>query len=80
MKRIQFRLSTFTLYYFKKGKEVIVVDKQYKVKYLKNIGIILSIIIIIYLSLSFYFFNHFYFGTIVNGVNISCKNLESANT
>ncbi|MBN1067792.1 peptidoglycan-binding protein [Clostridium botulinum] len=80
MKRIQFRLSTFTLYYFKKGKEVIVVDKQYKVKYLKNIGIILSIIIIIYLSLSFYFFNHFYFGTIVNGVNISCKNLENANT
>ncbi len=80
MKRIQFKVSTFTLYYFKKGKEVIVVDKQYKVKCLKNIGIILILLIIIYFSLSFYFFNHFYFGTIVNGVNISCKNLDDANT
>lgn len=52
---------------------------KYKVKYLKNIGIILFIIMIIYFALSLYFINHFYFGTEINGVDISCKNIDYAN-
>ncbi|AOR23436.1 L,D-transpeptidase family protein [Clostridium taeniosporum] len=51
-------------------------NKLYKVKYLKYIGIIF---IIMYFILSFYFINHFYFGTVINGVNISCKNIDEAN-
>lgn len=56
-------------------------DKQ-KIKSNKTLLILiilLSISILIYFMMSLYFMKHFYFGTVVNSVNISGKSLKKAN-
>ena len=35
-----------------------------------------SIIFLLYLSLAIYFSNHFYFGSVINGVNVSGKTVD----
>ena len=52
--------------------------KLYLQKNKKYLSIALGIIIIIYFAVSFYFTSHFYFGTTINGVNVSGATLEKA--
>lgn len=54
-------------------------DKLKKNKLIGNIVIMLSSILLIYLIISIYFINHFFFNTEVNGVNLSLKNYKEAN-
>ena len=44
----------------------------------KKIILITVIIIIIYIGISLFFKSHFYFGTIINGINISGKTVDKA--
>lgn len=44
----------------------------------KGIIISLSLIVIIYLGLSLYFSNHFYFGSKINGINVAGKTVKQA--
>ncbi|MEK6265947.1 MAG: L,D-transpeptidase/peptidoglycan binding protein [Clostridium sp.] len=46
------------------------------------IGIIISLwaILAIYLGMAIYFMNHFYFGSSINAINVSGKNVEVVNT
>lgn len=56
--------------------------RQHDKHYTKNkkiiIGIIISfcILLAIYIGTSLYFINHFYFGTVINNVNASCKTVD----
>lgn len=43
-------------------------------------SIVLSTLLGIYLGFSLYFMHHFYFGTMINGVDVSGKDVESAKT
>lgn len=54
---------------------------QIKLKKQNNILIItlISLILIMYSSAVFYFKNHFYFGTTINGINASGKTVEEVN-
>lgn len=45
-------------------------------KYIKVGFISLSVLLILYLGISIYFSNHFYFGTVINGINVSGKTVE----
>lgn len=47
-------------------------------KKLKGIIISLSLMVIIYLGLSLYFSNHFYFGSKINGINVAGKTVKEA--
>jgi lipoprotein-anchoring transpeptidase ErfK/SrfK len=64
----------------KKGKEIhamAILEKMSK----RNKGIALAVLltaIIIYFSIYAFFRSHFYFGTEINGVNVSCKTTEQA--
>ena len=49
-------------------------------KLLKIAGIILSPLTVIYLGISFYFINHFYFNTVINSVNVSGQTIKQADT
>ena len=44
------------------------------------IGIIISIctLLIIYFGMAIYFMNHFYFGSAINCINVSGKNVEDS--
>ncbi|MBX4267503.1 hypothetical protein [Clostridium estertheticum] len=44
-------------------------------------GIIISIFIllIIYFGMAIYFMNHFYFGSVINSINVSGKSVEDVN-
>ena len=53
-------------------------NKLIKKKAIGNIVIIISVIVLIYLTFSIYFINHFFFNTKVNGVNLSLKNHKEA--
>ncbi|MBD7911556.1 L,D-transpeptidase/peptidoglycan binding protein [Clostridium sp. Sa3CVN1] len=46
---------------------------------MKGIIISLCILLVIYLGFSIYFRNHFYFGSTINGINVSGKTVEDAN-
>lgn len=50
--------------------------KIIKNKYIKYSIISFSVLLLIYFSMSMFFRNHFYFGTIVNGINVSGKTVE----
>jgi hypothetical protein len=60
----------------------VVIDIEVKVnKNKKNVkGIIISLcaMIVIYVGLSIYFSNHFYFGSKINGINVAGKTVEQA--
>ena len=43
------------------------------------IMLIITIILGVYLIISIYFTKHFYIGTYINGINVSCKTLNEAN-
>ena len=45
---------------------------------IKSISIALTVLIIIYLGISIYFIDHFYFGTKINDVMVSGKSIEEA--
>jgi lipoprotein-anchoring transpeptidase ErfK/SrfK len=47
-------------------------------KFIKGIIISFSTLLVIYLGISIYFTNHFYFGTVLNGINVSGKTAEEA--
>ncbi len=47
-------------------------------KIFKTAGIILSPLVVIYLGISFYFINHFYFNTTINNVNVSGQTIQDA--
>ena len=49
-----------------------------KKKIVITVGIVVGSLLAIYLGLSFYFMNHFYFRSSVNGVNVSGKTIASA--
>nr|WP_106060013.1 L,D-transpeptidase family protein [Clostridium vincentii] len=51
--------------------------KKYR-KIIKSVIICFCTLLIIYLGLSIYFSNHFYFGTVINGINVSAKTVEQA--
>jgi len=51
-------------------------DKSSKV--IPGVVISLSILAAVYLGLSLYFTNHFHFGSIINGINVSGKTVEEA--
>ncbi|MBU3202243.1 L,D-transpeptidase/peptidoglycan binding protein [Clostridium estertheticum] len=40
----------------------------------------LPILIVIYLGISMYFSNHFYYGFVINGIDASCKTVEEVDT
>ena len=47
--------------------------KLFKSKVTGNIIILITSILLIYLVISLYFINHFFFNTTVNGINLSLK-------
>ncbi len=49
------------------------IEKLFNRGLTQNIIILTALIILIYLLISFYFVNHFFFNTVVNGVNLSLK-------
>lgn len=49
-----------------------------RIKTIENIAIIIASLMLIYLVFSFYFVNHFFFNTVINGVNISLKTYQEA--
>ncbi|VYT88805.1 L,D-transpeptidase family protein [Clostridium tertium] len=54
--------------------------KFLKNKLIGNIVIVICSIILIYISISLYFTKHFFFNTIVNGVDLSLKNHNAINS
>jgi len=54
------------------------IKKFFKYEALGNITIILASIILVYLLVSIYFSNHFFFHTVINEVNLSLKAYEDA--
>lgn len=44
------------------------------------IMLIITLMLGVYVFFSIYFMNHFYFGTYINGINVSCKTIEEAST
>ncbi|AKA69217.1 L,D-transpeptidase family protein [Clostridium scatologenes] len=55
------------------------VKKFFKSKKISNIIIVIASITLIYLLVSIYFANHFFFNTVINGVNVSLKPYDDAN-
>ncbi|WPC43995.1 L,D-transpeptidase family protein [Clostridium sp. JS66] len=55
------------------------VKKFFKSKDKANIAIVIFSIILIYLLISVYFTNHFFFNTVINGVDVSLKSYDDAN-
>ena len=47
-------------------------------KLVKGIIISFCTMLVIYLGLSIYFSNHFYFGSEINGINVSGKTVEAS--
>ena len=54
------------------------IESFLKSKKLGNIIIIVALSLLIYLSVSLYFTNHFFFNTKVNGINLSLKSREAS--
>lgn len=54
-------------------------EKQNRKKIITGIIIAACTLLIIYLGISFYFTNHFYFGSEINGINVSGETVEEAN-
>lgn len=46
----------------------------------KNIKIVIASIILVYLLISLYFMNHFFFNTVINGVDVSLKAHDAVNS
>jgi hypothetical protein len=74
----------------KKLKKIAMTTKIYlctlKEKLIKNrrktaigIGIFLSALLVVYLGMAAYFINHFYFGSEINGINVSGKSVKKVN-
>lgn len=55
------------------------VKKFFKSKDKANIAILIFSIILIYLLISVYFTNHFFFNTVINGADVSLKSYDDAN-
>lgn len=53
---------------------------RYRKEIWKGVIVSISILILIYLSMSIYFLNHFYFGSSVNCIDISGKSVKDAET
>lgn len=49
------------------------IRKLYKRKYIGNIIILISSALLVYLLISIYFLNHFFFNTVINGADVSLK-------
>ncbi|MDS1003308.1 peptidoglycan binding domain-containing protein [Clostridium sporogenes] len=49
------------------------IEKLFKSKNTRNIGILIASIFLFYLLISVYFSNHFFFNTVINGVDVSLK-------
>ena len=43
------------------------------------VSLIIVMILGIYVLMSIYFDKHYYFGTYINGINVSCKTVDEAN-
>lgn len=56
----------------------IYIKKLFKNKYAGNIIILIASIILVYLLGSIYFSNHFFFSTVINGVDVSLKAYDEA--
>lgn len=54
------------------------IKELFKSKGTGNIIILITSILLIYLLISLYFINHFYFNTVINGVDLSLKSYKSA--
>lgn len=55
------------------------ISRTIKNKFVGGIIILISSLVLIYLLLSMYFINHFFFNTRINGVDLSLKNYKEAN-
>lgn len=53
--------------------------KLFKNESIGNIIIFIASIVLIYLLISLYFVNHYFFNTVINGVNVSLKAHEDVN-
>ncbi|KOR25226.1 peptidoglycan binding domain-containing protein [Clostridium sp. L74] len=49
------------------------IEKLFKSKNTRNIGILIASILLFYLLISVYFSNHFFFNTVINGADVSLK-------
>ncbi|ENK1242262.1 L,D-transpeptidase/peptidoglycan binding protein [Clostridium botulinum] len=49
------------------------IEKLFKSKNTRNIGILIALILLFYLLISVYFSNHFFFNTVINGADVSLK-------
>lgn len=54
------------------------IKELFKNKVTGNIIILITSILLIYLTVSLYFINHFYFNTVINGVDLSLKSYKDA--
>jgi hypothetical protein len=54
------------------------IKKTFKGNNIGSIAIIIALITLLYLLLSIYFANHFFFNTVINGVNVSLKSHSDA--
>lgn len=45
----------------------------FKNEYIENIFILITLIMLIYLLISLYFINHYFFNTVINGIDVSLK-------
>lgn len=59
-------------------KIVITMKKSFTREVIEKFIILISIVILLYLIISLYFTKHFYFNTIINGVDVSLKSYSSA--
>ncbi len=49
------------------------IKKLFKSKAIGNVIILIASILLIYLLISLYFSNHYFFNTVINGVDVSLK-------
>ncbi len=56
----------------------VTIKKLFKSEFAGNITIPIVLIVLIYLLVSLYFVNHFFFNTVINGVNLSLKAEDDA--
>lgn len=54
-------------------------EKNNRKKIITGIIIAVCILLVVYLGMSFYFTNHFYFGSEINGISVSGETVEEAN-
>ena len=61
-----------------KSMKNINIKQLFKRKVTGNIIILITSIFLLYLTISLYFINHFYFNTVINGVDLSLKSYKDA--